>query len=113
MQNAGFKVKIVGDGETVNAQMPEAGAKIFDGGVVVLYTGKSNSKTAEMPNLTGKSVSQVNEAATNAGFNVSFEGSSLDAGGIVSYRQSIEKGTKTKLGTTVTVYFRDNNTVDF
>lgn len=113
LQNAGFKVKIVGDGETVNAQMPEAGAKIFDGGVVVLYTGKSNSKTAEMPNLTGKSVSQVNEAATNAGFNVSFEGSSLDAGGIVSYRQSIEKGTKTKLGTTVTVYFRDNNTVDF
>lgn len=113
LQNAGFKVKIVGDGETVNAQMPEAGAKIFDGGVVVLYTGKSNSKTAEMPDLTGKSVSQVNEAATNAGFNVSFEGSSLDAGGIVSYRQSIEKGTKTKLGTTVTVYFRDNNTVDF
>lgn len=113
LQNAGFKVKIVGDGEAVNAQMPEAGAKIFDGGVVVLYTGKSNSKTAEMPDLTGKSVSQVNEAATNAGFNVSFEGSSLDAGGIVSYRQSIEKGTKTKLGTTVTVYFRDNNTVDF
>ncbi len=114
LRNDGFKVKVVGDGDKVTSQMPEGGSKIFDGGVVILYTDKTAKATsAEMPDLCGKTVSQVNEAATNAGFNVSFEGSSLENSGIVSYRQSIEKGTKTKLGTTVTVYFRDNSTVDF
>ena len=58
-------------------------------------------------------VSAVNEAATNAGFNVSFEGASLTASGVTAYSQSEKKGTKLPLGTTITVYFRDNTTVDF
>ena len=109
----GFKAKVVGDGDTVQSQMPEAGSKIYDGGVVVLYTGGKKSTTAKVPDFTGMTVSAVNEAATNAGFNVSFEGASLTASGVTAYSQSEKKGTKLPLGTTITVYFRDNTTVDF
>lgn len=109
----GFKTKVVGDGDTVQSQMPEAGSKIYDGGVVVLYTGGKKSTTAKVPDFSGMTVSAVNEAATNAGFNVSFEGASLTASGVTAYSQSEKKGTKLPLGTTITVYFRDNTTVDF
>lgn len=113
LNSLGFTVKVVGSGETVTSQMPKAGAKIYDGGVVVLYTNGEKSDKTEVPNFVGMTVAQVNSAAAEVGINVSFEGSSLENSGVTAYSQSEAAGAKVNLGSTVTVYFRDNSTVDF
>ncbi len=110
---SGFSVKIVGSGNEVTAQMPEGGSKIFDGGIVVLYTDGQKASKGKIPDFAGKTVSEVNELAINSGFNVSLEGSSLSNAGVTAYSQSIDAGTEEELGTTVTVYFRDDTTRDF
>lgn len=112
LATAGLKARVVGDGEQVVSQMPENGSKIYDGGVVVLYTEGEKAKKAEVPDFTGMTVSQVNEVATNAGFNVAFEGTSLTDGGVVAYSQSAKAGKKLPLGSTITVSFRNDNMVD-
>lgn len=113
LNSLGFTVKVVGSGETVTSQMPKAGAKIYDGGVVVLYTNGEKSDKTKVPDFGGMTVAQVNSAAAEAGINVSFEGSSLENSGVTAYSQSEAAGEKVNLGSTVTVYFRDNSTVDF
>ena len=72
----------------------------------VLYTEKDNSsQSSTVPNLTGMSISEANRTAVNAGYNIKVSGAALNSE-VVSYRQSIEAGTKAELGTTITVYFK-------
>ncbi len=109
----GFNVRIVGSGSEVTSQMPEGGTKIYDGGIVVLYTDGEEKFTAKVPNFIGKTVSEVNAIAVNSGFNVSLEGSSLSSAGVTAYSQSVEAEKEMGLGSTITVYFRDDTTRDF
>ena len=110
LTSSGFTVRVVGDGKKVKNQAPEAGRLIPQNGVVILYT-ESDKKTesVEVPNLTGLSVSQARATAKNAGLNVQIVGASSDAAG-ASYGQSISKGTKVALGSTVTVSYVTTST---
>lgn len=112
LRNQGFAARVVGDGETVISQYPLKGQNIPLDGVVILYTEKeSSNETAQVPDLTGLSISSANERAVNAGFNLKISGASLDSE-VVSYRQSIDSGTEAELGTTITVYFKTNEGVE-
>ena len=73
----GFTYEIVGDGDTVTAQVPQAGAKISsDNGLLILYTGEETpSDTVVVPDFTGMSAYNANNAAISAGLNVTFSGS--------------------------------------
>ncbi len=113
LQQSGFNVKVIGTGNIVTSQMPKSGSKIYDGGVVVLYTDGEKPTKVEVPDFTGMTVSQANESAVNLGINISFEGSSLTNSGVLAYSQSKEPKKKVPLGTTIKVYFRDNSAVDF
>lgn len=103
--------KIVGSGNTVVRQLPEAGSSIYSGGVVILYTEESGNQTVTVPNLTGLTATEANTAAASAGINIEFSGNTSTAG-IKSYKQSIEAGQQVAAGTIVTVYFRDETSVD-
>ena len=112
LRNQGFTARVVGDGETVISQYPLKGQNIPLDGVVILYTEKeSSNEIAQVPDLTGLSISSANERAVNAGFNLKISGASLDSE-VVSYRQSIDSGTEAELGTTITVYFKTNEGVE-
>lgn len=101
-----FTARVVGDGDTVLSQYPVKDQSIPMGGVVILYTEKgTGSQSSTVPNLKGMSISEANRTAVNAGYNIKVSGASLNSE-VVSYRQSIEEGTKTELGTTITVYFK-------
>lgn len=113
LNSNGFTVRVVGNGNKVTDQMPEGGAKIYDGGVVILYTDGAKATNTTVPDFAGKTVSEVNTLAANSGINVSLEGSSLSNAGVTAYSQSATAGTKIELGTTVTVYFRDDTARDF
>ncbi len=112
LKNKGFTARVIGNGDTVVSQYPLKGQNIPLDGVVILYTEKEVSNTtATVPDLTGLSISSANERAVNAGFNIKISGASLDSE-VVSYRQSIDAGTQTELGATITVYFKTNKGVE-
>ena len=104
-ENGGFTTWVKGEGETIVAQMPEAGTKIPQGGNVVLYTDAESIKdTTTVPNLIGYSVSDVIYFASYYNLNVSISGMSGSALS-TSYSQSIPEGTEVAPGTVITVTF--------
>ncbi len=106
-----LEYKVVGDGEKVVRQIPEAGSKVVNGGTVILYTDKTTGKTVTVPEFKGLTANEANTAAANAGVNIEFSGN-MTTSGLKAYNQSIKKGTKVDAGTVVTVYFRDESAVD-
>lgn len=105
--------RVIGNGDTVLSQSPGEGQYVSENGVVVLYTEEgSERKTATVPDFTGQTIAAVNSAAKNAGVNVAFSGRSLTASGVVAYKQSVEKGTEVAAGTSITVYFRSEDSSD-
>ena len=75
----GFSYEIIGDGDTVTAQIPEAGSKISsDTGLLILYTGEETpANTVEVPDLMGMSAYNANNAAVSLDLNVTFYGSGI------------------------------------
>ena len=110
ISQAGLKVSVVGDGDSVVRQVPAAAESIPKGGTVVVYTDvNAEQTTTTVPNFEGMTVSQANAAAVNAGLNIQFGGSTTDA---VAYDQSIAADTTVEKGTVVTVEFRENIVVE-
>lgn len=106
LRNSDLKANVVGSGSTVIRQVPEAGQPIPKGGTVVLYTDEgSMSKTTAVPDFKGKTLAQANQAAANAGLNITFSGVGLDSKEVKASEQSIAANEKVPLGTVVTVKF--------
>ena len=112
VQEDGFTVYVCGDGDSVCAQVPQAGSKIPRGGRVVLYTTTDSTKeTVTVPDLVNCTVAEVNEIAAEYNINISFSGS-VDQDSVYSYSQSIDPRTEVSPGTVVTVYFGNSGVDD-
>ncbi len=110
ISNVKLTYKVIGNGEKVIKQIPSASDSLHSGGVVILYTEQTEegeNKTT-VPDFTGLNVSAANATATNCGLNIQFAGNT-SSGGVIGYKQSIEKNTEVAVGTVVTVYFRDTS----
>lgn len=106
----GITLKVVGSGETVVSQYPEANTLIPKGGVVVAYTdGEEASLELAVPDFIGKTVAEVNFLAAENSLNVIFSGPT-EEGASTAYSQSLEAGSTVSAGTTVTVYFANTET---
>ncbi len=108
---AKLEYKVIGSGEKVTRQLPEAGSKVISGGIVILYTENGGSEKVSVPNLVGLTATEANTVASRAGLNIEFSGNT-STGGLKSYRQSIDVGTEVDAGTVITVYFREENVAD-
>ncbi len=106
-----LECEIIGTGDKVVRQLPEAGNQVLSGGLVILYTEGTEGKTVEVPNLIGLTATEVNRVAAKAGINIEFSGN-ITSSGLKSYKQSIEPGQKVEAGTIVTVSFMDDTAVD-
>lgn len=109
--NAKLEYKIVGNGDKVIRQLPEAGKKVATGGVVILYTDNTETSKVTVPNFTGLTATEVNTLAGQLGINIEFSGN-ISISGLKAYNQSIPHSTEVDIGSIVTVYFRDESTVD-
>lgn len=110
LTSASLTYETVGNGDKVVRQVPESGVSIPKDGVVWLYTDESELKTTTVPDFSGKSLSQVNQAAKKAGINVVISGINTSGGVAKAVKQSAEAGTSVPKGTVVTVEFTyDNN----
>lgn len=111
LTNIGLSYKVVGAGDTVIRQHPASGNAVFRGGTVILYTEETEAQTTTVPSLLNMTANEVNSAAASAGINVEFSGNVASAA-LKSYKQSINAGETVPIGQIVTVYFRDEATVD-
>lgn len=103
----GFSYEIIGDGDTVTAQIPEAGSKISsDTGLLILYTGEEPpANTVEVPDLMGMSAYNANNAAVSLDLNVTFYGSTNGSTATV-INQYPAAGTKVPRGTIIEIELR-------
>ena len=105
-----FNVRIVGSGDTVLDQAPEAGRATPGNGVVVIYTEEdSDEMWAEVPDFTGLSLWQANQLAVNRGLNIKISGSAYGNSDVMAYKQDVEPGEQVELGTFVTIWFRNTD----
>ena len=112
INNSKLQYQVVGNGETVIRQLPEAGNQVPNGGIVILYTdGAADGKTVTVPNFVGMTATEANKEAAKAGVNIEFSGN-ISSSGLKAYKQSAEAGTSVEAGTIITVYFRDETAVD-
>lgn len=102
-------MRVVGDGEKVTGQMPQAGAPIAKGGTVVVYTDGAQPTQVTVPSVVGKALSEANQLLTDAGLNVKIVGyptdrtDDLTARQAVVSRQSVEANSAVPEGTVVEI----------
>lgn len=110
--DAGLKCVVVGNGGSVERQVPSKGQSISKGGTVVIYTGSESATMRTVPNFTGMTVSAVNELAGSLGLNIKFSGNSVSSSGAVAYAQDYAENEEVEIGTIITVSFRLENGSD-
>ncbi len=104
----GLSYEIIGDGETVTAQMPTSGTKLTKSeGKVILYTEgiSTATKTSTVPLVVGMTAEEAIKALRAKGLNVLISGStnySVGSGAKV-VSQSVEHNTSVKYGTVITI----------
>ena len=114
MKERGFTCKVEGDGETITDQTPVGGAIIPGKSTVVLYAGVDKpDKMCTVPSLVGRTASEANPAATNAGLLLRFTGTtSSESNTVLVFSQDLEAGTEVPAGTVITVRLGDTTVRD-
>ena len=108
IEERGLKVKVVGSGEKVTAQMPKYGEYIEkSSGTIVLYADAKPTDTVAVPQLVGKNPTLANQILAYYGLNIKIEGEGGHSTGkeYVVVSQSIAEGTLVSEGTVITVKF--------
>jgi stage V sporulation protein D (sporulation-specific penicillin-binding protein) len=107
--DAGLRYKVIGEGEYVTSQLPEAGTYIEEAsGTIVLYASSSPNNTVTVPDLNGMVAATANQALINLNLNVRIEGadSYLSGTGYKVISQSVKAGEKVAPGTVITLTFK-------
>ena len=114
VKDRGFGCQIVGDGDTITDQTPAGGAIIPGNATVILYAGAEKATDlCTVPNLLGRTASEANSLASNAGLILRFTGATNSASGsIVVLNQDAEAGAQVEPGTVISVQLGDTSLND-
>ena len=108
IEERGLKVKVIGNGDMVTAQMPKYGEYIEkSSGTIVLYADAKPTDNVAVPQLVGQNPTLANQILAYYGLNIKIEGEGGHSTG-KEYKvvyQSIEPGTYVPEGTIITVKF--------
>lgn len=106
LEDLGLEVKVMGEGDTVKAQIP-ASVKVESGSSVVLYTEDNPEyETVIVPNLKGLTKEQAKNTLADYGLNLTAEGSGSDEeNAYAKDDQSVEAGKRVPMGTAISVTF--------
>ncbi len=109
-ESLGLEVRVVGDGDTVTAQLPSSSAEIATGSQIILYAdAERNSELVEVPNIIGYTVDEARESLREAGLFMKTSGAPTTSSGVVVSIQSIAGGETTAYGTIIEVTLVDKN----
>lgn len=115
LEEKNLTYRVVGSGDVVTGQIPAAGSFIPSGSEVILYMGEdAPADEVEVPDLTGLTVDEVQEALEALNLYMSALGCSSNyTSTTVAYDQSEEAGSEVERGTVITVYFQDMAVNDY
>lgn len=105
----GFTCRVVGEGDTVTAQLPAAGAVIAAGSEIVLYCGSEPDASETMvPALAGLSYEQARQTLAEYGLFLRDDSGILGGEGVTVVSQSHEPGSTAARGSVVGVSLSDS-----
>ena len=106
--------RVEGDGDTITDQTPAGGAIIPGKSVVILYANeKKSTDKCIVPTLLGRTPSEANTVAVNAGLLIRFSGTTgSESSSIRVLSQNLEAGTEVDAGTVITVQLGDTSVTD-
>ena len=112
LEDSGFQVKVVGDGDTVTDMAPVPGMRISLGSTVVLYADEAKpGNMITVPNMVGKTYRAAMQYFEAFGLFVRTAGvPPSDSKYVNVQRQSIEPGTQVAYGTVIEIGLIDNDT---
>lgn len=116
IKELGVECEIIGDGDTVTAQIPSAGATISkETGKILIYLGDSApKKDVKIPNVQNLTAAAANQVLLNAGLNIKIEGSKSHslAGDALVVSQYPAAGETAERGSVVTITVRFTDSED-
>ncbi len=101
---------VVGNGEKVLSQIPEASSHIPKGGTIIFHTDSNQEANVKVPKFIGLSISDATKTASSAGLNVKLIGTEINDPEIIVSSQSIEEGKEVLAGTVIELNFSHNDT---
>ncbi len=114
LTDAGFRCKIVGEGDKVTDQVPSGGVKIpIDNEVILYMGGEKPTEMIEVPNVLGEHPSTAKDRLENVNLYMRRTGikTSQTNSGTIAVQQNPAAGTKVPIGTVITVSFENSTGV--
>ena len=106
LTSLGLKAVVVGNGDEVVAQVPERGSAVRRNGKIILYTEDDyEEETVTVPNLSGMTLSQVNETLSAYDLNLKVSGGAAQREGALATVQNYGEGAIVTKGTVIEVVF--------
>ena len=100
--------EILGEGDTVTAQLPQAGQTVPGGSQVLLFLdGTPKITEVTVPDFTGQTYQQAVETAKKLGLYILPQGNRELSPHVIATAQSETPNTKVPMGTTITLTFTD------
>ena len=114
MKERALSCRVEGDGDVITDQTPAGGAIIPGKSTVILYANeKKPTEKCVVPTLLGRTPSEANTVAVNAGLLIRFSGTTgSESSSIRVLSQNIEAGTEVDAGTVITVQLGDTSVTD-
>lgn len=106
LESQGLQVTVIGEGDKVMAQVPVRGSQVPRNGKVILYTEEGyKTQYTPVPNVIGRSLSEVNTILTNANLNFKVGDGASNQKGAIAYSQNYAEGDEVPVGTIIEVVF--------
>ena len=114
LKERALSCRVEGDGDTITDQTPAGGAIIPGKSVVILYANEEKpTDKCVVPTLLGRTPSEANTVAVNAGLLIRFSGTTgSESSSIRVLSQNLEAGTEVDAGTVITVQLGDTSVTD-
>lgn len=101
---------VIGEGNTVVAQVPSRSSSVPRNGRVILYTEENyETQYTTVPNVIGLTLSEANNVLANANINFKAADGASGHSGAIASAQSWEAGSEVPVGTVVEVTFLVND----
>ena len=105
--------RIIGDGDKIVSQIPAHGRELPGNSTVLLYTDDSMpTDQVTVPDLSGLTVAQANQALADCGLYMQAKGVDSSASYVITAQQDIDPGVQVARGTMIVVTFIDTTATD-
>lgn len=106
LTEAGFKIRVKGEGDVITDQIPKAHTRLAAGSTVVAYMNDTKAeRNITVPKVVGESAANAAALLTSEGLNARIRGVPGEGSAVCS-SQSPEAGTIVEPGTVVTIDFK-------